>query len=154
MSSKGQSLVEAIIALGAAVVIISAIAIAVITSVSNSDFSKNQNLATHFAQQGIEILRGQSESDWTSFATRSGTFCLTQGNSNLGLPTSSCNLPNINNFFIRKVVISPGNAGCSTNTKVSVTVSWSDGKCSLSNAYCHSVLLDTCLANINSISAP
>jgi len=57
MNQKGQGLVEALIALGAAVIIIAAITIAVITAVSNSDFSTEQNLATGFAQQGMEIVR-------------------------------------------------------------------------------------------------
>lgn len=154
INQKGQTLIEALIALGAAAIIVSAIAIVVITSISNSDFSKNQNLATHFAQQGIDIMRSQSESDWSSFATRSGTFCLSQGNANLGFPVTNCSTPNVDNFFVREVIITQLSANCGGNAKVAVDVSWADGKCSASNTYCHSVLLDTCLANINSVSAP
>lgn len=155
ISEKGQTLIEALIAMGAAAMIIFAIAVVVITSVSNSDFSKNQNLATHYAQQGIDILRNQSESDWTSFLTNAGTFCLAEGVTDLGPPVTNCNTPNIDNFFVREVTITQASASCSNNAKVAVDVSWSDGKCtSASNLYCHSVLLDTCLANINSVSAP
>lgn len=155
INNKGQGLIEALIALGAAAIIVSAIAIVVITSVSNSTFSKNQNLATQYAQQGIDILRSQSASDWTSFATRSGAFCLNGGTNNLGSSVVSCTTPNVDNFFIREVTITQGSSSCSGNVKVSVDVSWRDGKCtSSSDLYCHSVLLDSCLANINSVTAP
>ena len=154
INPKGQTLIEALIALGAAVVIISAIAVVVITSVSNSDFSKYQNLATQYAQQGIDIMRSQSESDWTSFTVKAGTFCLSKGTANLGAPVTNCNTPNVDNFFVREVIITQASASCQGSAKVAVDVSWSSGKCSASNLYCHSVLLDTCLANINSVSAP
>lgn len=161
INQKGQSLVEALVALTAAVVIVSAIAVAVITSVNNSDFSKSQNLATHYAQQGIDILRSQSESDWVSFVTSnpSGYYCLNAGSTALTNYTNFSGVncaKNINNFFVRQVHVVHGNGpNCSPNTDVTVDVYWSDGKCtSASNLYCHSVSLDTCLANINSVSTP
>lgn len=154
-NNKGQTLIEALIALGAAVVIISSIAVVVITSVNSSDFSKNQNLATQYAQQGIDIIRSQSESNWTSFQTKAGTFCLGKGITDLGTPVTNCAAPNIDNFFVREVVITQASASCGGNAKVVVDVSWTSGKCtSTSNLYCHSVSLDTCLANINSLLAP
>lgn len=154
-NQKGQSLIEALVALAAAAVIVSAIAVAVITSVNNSDFSKNQNLATQYAQEGIEVLRNLSQSNWSSFSTYSGTYCLNKDSTTLTTPSgASCPL-NINSFFVRQVVINQNSSSCSSNTKVSVTVSWADGKCTTaSNPYCHSVLLDSCLANINSTTLP
>nr|MBI5456078.1 prepilin-type N-terminal cleavage/methylation domain-containing protein [Candidatus Levybacteria bacterium] len=156
INQRGQTLIEALIALAAASVIISAIAVVVITSMSNSTFSKNQNLATHYAQQGIDIVRSQSESDWIGFLTKGGVFCLGEGATDLGSP-SVCSSPNINNFFVREITITQNSSGCGLvadkNAKVVVKVSWADGKCS-ANIYCHSVSLDTCLANINTVSAP
>lgn len=155
INQKGQSLVEALVAMTAAVVIVSAIAIAVITSVNNSDFSKNQNLATQYAQEGIEILRGLSQSDWNSFSTYSGTYCLDKGSTTLTMPTNVSCSQNINNFFVRQIDITQASDSCSGNAKISVSVSWGDGKCTNSaNPYCHKVLLDSCLANINSTQLP
>jgi Tfp pilus assembly protein PilV len=155
IDQKGQSLVEALVALAAAVVIVSAIAVAVITSVNNSDFSKNQNLATQYAQEGIEILRNLSQSDWAIFSTYSGTYCLNQNSATLTTPSGATCTQNINSFFVRQAVINQGSSSCSSNTKVSVSVAWADGKCtSASNPYCHAVLLDSCLANINSTTLP
>ena len=56
MNQKGQGLLEALVALSAAVIIIAGMTIAAITAVSNSDFAKYQSLATDYAQQGMEIV--------------------------------------------------------------------------------------------------
>ena len=158
-NQKGQSLIEALIALGTAVLIISAIAIAVITSVNNTDFSKNQNLATQYAQQGMELVRNKSEFDWPGFSTYSGSYCLSQNSTNLVPAGLGCSLnindSNSNPFFVRQIDISQNDAICTGSTSVSVKVSWTDGKCtSASNIYCHTVKLDSCLANLHSVPTP
>lgn len=154
INQKGQSLVEALIALGAAAIIVSAIAVVVITSVNNSDFSKYQNLATQYSQQGMEILKQKSESDWTTFSSFSGNYCLAQDSTTLVAAGSGCSA-NINNFFVREVTITQNSSSCSGNARVNISVSWADGRCtSSSNPYCHSVDLDSCLANINTKVAP
>lgn len=153
-NQKGQSLIEALIALGAAAVIVSAIAVAVITAVNNSDFSKNQNLATQYAQQGMDILRQKSESNWQSFSAYGGNYCLNQDSTTLTPQGVACP-KNISNFFVRQITISQNSSSCSTNAKVSVSVAWTDGKCTSSaNVYCHAVVLDSCLANISQTQLP
>jgi type II secretory pathway pseudopilin PulG len=182
MNQKGQGLVEALIALGAAVVIISAITVAVITSVQNSDFAKYQNLATNYAQQGLAIVKQQSLLDWNNTATYSGTLCLPAGTITLP-PDKSVSCPEINagNMFIRQVDIEnnihPGPVcngsnplsccnnftspccivgtavDCTNNpelcsSRVTVTVKWTDGKCSANSPFCHNVKLDSCLQDI------
>ena len=155
-NQRGQSLIEALIALGSAVIIVAAITIAVITSVNNTDFSKNQNLATQYAQQGMELLRHKSEADWALFATLSGDYCLDEGKTTLVNAGFGCT-PNIKNansvlYFVRSVNISQNNAVCRGGASVSVSVSWNDGKCTnQTNKYCHSTKLDSCLTNINSV---
>ena len=57
INQKGQSLVEVVIALGIAVIIVIAFTNATIASVRNSQFSKNQNLATKYAQETLEVVR-------------------------------------------------------------------------------------------------
>jgi type II secretory pathway pseudopilin PulG len=154
LNNKGQTLIEALVALGVATIVISAIAISVITGMDNANFAKNQNLATQFAQQGMDILRQQSQSDWTSFSAKPlTTYCLNQGNADL---SANCSSANINSFFLRKVILSGSNpAGpCTTGEKISVVVSWSDGKCPAANRYCHNVTLDSCAAQINNFVSP
>jgi type II secretory pathway pseudopilin PulG len=155
LNNYGQTLIEALIALGVSIVVIAAIALAVLTAMNNVTFSKNQNLATGYAQQGMDILRQQSESDWTTFDNTclvTGypcTYCLDQGAIVLG---SDCTSTNINSFFLRKVKIEHLGSGCLTGDKVTVIVSWRDGKCTdASNLYCHNVTLNSCFTEINNV---
>jgi hypothetical protein len=179
LSQKGQSLVEALIALGVATIVVSAMAVAAITAVNNSDFSKYQNLATDYAQQGIEVVRQKSQADWSGFYTAyvgswpSGkSWCLSQDSTTLNqMPIITGCLQNISGqnglpFFVRDVTLtqhpytappptpSSVTPACNGNVQVEVRVSWTDGKCSSSTTYCHNVILDSCLVNINAVSAP
>ena len=75
---KGQSLFEVVLALAvAALIIISIVALATI-SIRNANFSRNQSLATRYAQGAIEWLRGQRDEGWDAFTTRALTplWCL------------------------------------------------------------------------------
>jgi hypothetical protein len=160
INQKGQSLIEAVIALGAATLIVSAMAVAVITAVNSADFGKNQSRATYYAQQGIEILTQKSLSDWTSFKDVNGSYmgdkCL--GDDNKFIPIFNCPLsqptnlpgPNAAGFFIRQTHLQGGLNTCTEGISGVVTVSWIDGKCK-SHAYCHSVELDACFTNIDSV---
>ncbi len=179
MNQKGQSLIEALVALGAAVIIISAITVAVITALSNSDFAKYQNQAAGYAQQGMQIVQQKSQLDWVDTATYSGTWCLPQGATDFAstltdIPCSNRNV-NVADKFFRQVSltkISPStscgiNSPCCVSgasvdctahpelcsSQVQVTVEWTDGKCSSDpnsgNYYCHQVSLDSCLTDIN-----
>jgi hypothetical protein len=155
-NQKGQSLVEALIALGVATLIVSAMAIAIVTSVNSSDYSKYENLATHYAQQGIQILQ-QSQSDWAEFSKSDniGSKCL--GDNNLLTPGVNCLLSpsptaNLAGFFIRQVsLVQGGDSSCPEPASIhgKVSVLWGDGKCSSGNLYCHKVVLESCFANIN-----
>jgi type II secretory pathway pseudopilin PulG len=159
LNNRGQSLIEAVLSLGVCSIIIAAIAMVVITSMNNANYAKYQNVAAHYAQEGLDIVRQQSETNWSLFALKSsGTYCLAQDSTDMGTtPVSDCATPNIssNNInFIRKIIILASGSGCSSGEKVSVIVSWSDGKCSSSNLYCHNVTLDSCFAQINNVSNP
>jgi hypothetical protein len=174
MNQKGQGLIEALIALGAAVVIISAITIAVVTAVHNSDFAKYQNLAMGFAQQGIETVKQESQLDWVGTATYSGTLCLFQGTTSFSPPINNNNVcapMDVGSMFIREInftkippqlscdnfsspccVVAPI-ADCAINpercsSQVTVTVKWTDGKCSNASDFCHKVILDSCIQDI------
>src|SRR4030042_3571069 len=90
-SERGQSIVEALIALTAGVMIIAAITIAVVNSVNNADFAKNQNLATSYSQQALEIINVLQKNNWASFSElSSGTYCLGKESNNLYQPSLNC----------------------------------------------------------------
>lgn len=144
---SGQTVVEVLVALGAAVVVVTAIAVVVISAVNNTEFSKSQNMATQYAQQGMEVLRQVRDSDYALFKTYDGTYCLDQDETTLGQAAVDCTAPNVDDF-IRKVVVDQ--SGCSNGAspklaKATVTVSWTDGKCTSGSIYCHEVDLATCL---------
>lgn len=168
IKEKGQTLIEALVALGAAVLVLSAITVVVISAINNSQYTKNQNLATQYAQQGVEIMRQISQSDWETFSLYNASrYCLAQNDTvpcPLGSSTGSCSLgsaiscgQNYGNF-VREVDIAQGSQVSCVNGSIGITViaSWADSKCpSSGNTYCHNVQLNSCLSNHNSaVEAP
>lgn len=150
--SQGQSLVEAIVALSAGVIIVSAIVVAVISSLNNSDYAKNQNLATSYAQEELEVLKSQARTDWKTVSSYPVNNSYCAGSDGSFTQNASCNTVNIGNVFIRQVdIVTPG-SGCvyTPVQEVQVKVSWSDGKCD-NGSFCHSVVLDACLTDVNTL---
>lgn len=58
MNSKGQTLVEVIVASFVGILVVAALTFAVIFSLRNANLAKNQSQATKLAQEGIERVRG------------------------------------------------------------------------------------------------
>ncbi|HSW96775.1 MAG TPA: hypothetical protein VLF89_03040 [Candidatus Saccharimonadales bacterium] len=165
--SQGQTLVEVLIAVSITVLIVSSMTIAVITALSNTDYSKNQNLATQFAQEGMEIVKQLEGVNYQTLNSLNGRYCLAQSCSTLTTTTGICGLntngntnncnTNINNnFFIRQIDILPaGSAGakCVNTIQATVSVLWTDGKCT-AGTYCHSEQIVSCFSNVNTVTAP
>lgn len=151
---RGQTLIEILVALSVIAIIATGITVTVTNSLSNVQYGKNQNLATSYAQEGMEILRQIRNADYNGFKSyTAGDYCLGK---NISALQSSilCSTPNIDNIFIRTVEINQSvTPECSTAAKVKVTVSWTDGKCQAS-AYCHKSELNSCMSTINPIQAP
>ena len=63
----GQTLIEVLAALSIVVVLLYGITIAVVFSLNNAQFTKNQNLANHYAEQGLGIVRHIWNSDLSFF---------------------------------------------------------------------------------------
>ncbi len=160
----GQTLIEAIAALGVGVVVVTAIVVVVISALNNAQFSKNQNLAAQYAQQGMEIMRQMRDSDWSSFSLYgNGSYCLDKDTTTLfvkdALPVNGCSHGGSNpqnvDVFARRIDIEENSSDCSNSqTKVLVSVSWSDNKCTTSNLYCHKVDLVSCFSDFGVVVAP
>ena len=75
---KGQSLFEVLIALAISALIIGALVSLVSNSIRNTTFSKNQTIASRYAQETIEWLRTQRDADISTFVTNVQTtvWCL------------------------------------------------------------------------------
>ncbi len=159
---NGQTLIEALVALGAAVLVLSAITVAVVSALNNVQYTKNQNLATQYGQQGIEIMRQISQSSWASFSGyNAGRYCFAKGDTfpcPLGSSTGSClgtttSCGQNYGIFVREVDIAQSSQISCSNASIGVTVivSWSDSKCTdPASPYCHNVILNSCLSNHNS----
>ena len=108
--NQGQSLVEMVIAIGVVLIVIVALVAVTTISVRNASFSRNQVLATRYAQEAIEKIREYRASvDWNTF-------------------TLNCqnppNLSSISSFFSRTIT-------CEDNgdsRKITVTILWTDAK--------------------------
>ena len=175
-SGKGQTLIEVLVALGVSVLIVSAISAAILSALSNAQYSKNQNTATQYAQEGMEIVRNFRNSDLTAFSALLGnpneqkSYCLDKGfttidkennvRNNLIAGCSGTN--NISpkgqnvDIFARQVTLEKSGGSCGNNvTKVTVFVSWSDSKCaSTQNIFCHKVQIISCLSETGLVGAP
>lgn len=165
-SQSGQTLLEVLIGLSAAVIVISAISLTTFSSLNNAEYSKNQSSATAYSQQGVEIMRNIRDRNYSFFKSLNGTYCLgktcstidTSGNGDRSQPASYCGVSpcgqNIDTF-VRQVLITNGSVsecGVDSNnnpiTKVTTTTSWFDNKCTdRTNLYCHAVTISSCLSN-------
>lgn len=144
---------EVLVALAVAVIVITAITLLSITSLSNTQTSKNQEQATKYAQEGMELMRKIRNSNYTAFGTYSGTYCLAKGQSTMGAQMGSCTTPNVDNRFIRSVQVQQ-NAGCGVNlARVVLIVSWNDTKCG-TGSYCRKSELVSCFSTVNPIIGP
>jgi len=160
---KGQTLIEVLVALGVSIIVISAIVVSVISALDNSTFSKNQNSATNFAQEGMENMRRLRNTNYAAFSAYQGEYLLNQ---NATIPTAypgpsaqACSIttkadsyaPNINSTFKRQLCIEQNSADCKQQgqftTKVRVDVFWTDGKCTSQNTYCHYSELISCFTS-------
>ncbi len=150
-SQKGQTIVEAIVALAAIFIIVAAIAVVILNSVNNSQFVKNQNLANKYAQQGMEFVRSIHADDIDEFKQLLGTYALGDDDPEL-VPGEELTV-NVGNTHIRNIHFADDEEPC-LNTddsssinlkKVTVTVNWSSGKCQQEDRFCHATTLVSCI---------
>lgn len=63
ISQKGQSILEVAVSLGLVTVIITVLTVTTLNGLKNSQFAKNQVLASSLAQQGIELVKSMRQRD-------------------------------------------------------------------------------------------
>ena len=123
--SLGQTLIEVIVALSVVLLILAAIAVAVTTSVSNSTYLKNHNLASKHAQDGMEYIRHLYENQENFFEAYPQGAEYFMGDDNI-IEQGFFEL-NVDDQFVRKVNFQDG-VNCNTDavldgSEVRVTVS-------------------------------
>lgn len=159
LDNRGQTLLEALIALTILVIILGAVATAVLTSINNSSFIKQQNQANKLAQQGLEYVRDRiNNSGGTAFKTylnyagllgSTGTQCFNDLNATTVFTFGPCSAANVQGIFKREATFT--SASCNTTgndfangLNVTVNVYWSSGKCPISNTFCHRQKVSSC----------
>lgn len=146
---KGETLIEALVALGLISIVVAAVATTITTSLSNIQYNENQTLATKYAQQGIESVRQIRNQNYSAFRNLDGLYCYGKDQPVLGFPQQICTTENLDTF-IRSVEIDQS-PGCANNVaRVTVRVAFRDGKCQ-NNTYCHIQTHNTCLSTINPV---
>lgn len=153
-SECGQTLIEVLVALGAAVAVLFGITIAVLSSLNNAQFTQNQNLANKYASQGMEIIRQLRDSASSGLSQYSNIFYCLGEDGKLIAKGLGCG-QNVG-VFVREINLDQNSSSCGgTGVLSTVLVSWSDGACTdISNPYCHQVKLISCFSNPATISAP
>ena len=155
-NQKGQTIIEAMVALMTILIILTAIAIVIVNGLYNSRFIKNQNEANKYAQQGIEFVRNFQKNDLEGFGETVlddfgeipsfSTFCIDQANSALTTQDCTTDTANTAGTYNRTVSFSPPGQTChASEIKATVTVKWSTSKCPQGNTFCHMSQLESCL---------
>ncbi len=116
--TSGQSLLEMIVTLGIVILVILDLVVVTTISVRNASFSRNQALATKYAQKAIEKIRlFREEETWENFVGECETFDL--GFTPVGFSISrDCHLPDTLSRCDEQSDI----------CEVKVSVSWTDAR--------------------------
>jgi len=124
----GQSLFEVIVAIGVIAAVIVGVVVLATNSIRNTTFTRNNSLATRYAQEAIEWLRGERDADWATFRANAGVsgnkYCLDALN---WTKPQACNATEVisDTILTRSVTFSNILA---TQVNANVTVSWNDSQ--------------------------
>jgi len=103
---------------------VSAISITIV-SLRNLKIQEHKILATRYAEELLEWLRGEKEADWNRFATRTGTYCFNSLPINSWGNFGNCSSYSLNNLYKRELILSSyGTPPYQIN--VAITVSWQE----------------------------
>jgi len=96
-----------------------------ITSLRNLKVQEHKTLATRYAQELLEWLRGEKEADWNQFATRTGTYCFNSSPITSWGSSGACSGYGLYNLYKREVILTPqGSPPYQVN--LSITVFWQE----------------------------
>lgn len=127
-------MVEAIVALGIAIVIITGLVVLAIGAVRTATLTRNRSLAVQYAQEGIEALRSIRDRDYTLLPTSGGPYRVVWTGSEWDTAAGTETIGS----FTRSFSASEPTSG---KLQFDLTVSWSD------SAGSHNVDLTTFLAD-------
>lgn len=150
---KGQSLIELVVSLAIAILVLSSLAFAIITSLRNAQFAKNQAQATKLAQESLEKIRSLRDRNgvvdsyyfndlWSRPLSCAEGTCYYFFNQS-GVLTEGNSVETIVPNFTRQIQIEDISAATSaTQKQITAVVRWND------SAGVHESRLTTILRNI------
>ncbi len=133
---KGQSLFELVVAIGISALIIVVLVSLTSNALQNASFARNESLAGTYAQEATEWLRGQRDTDTSTFETNaSSSFDVARCFNTLnwsGVGPCGADENITGTPFVRQITFTSKNAVVYGVTKTivgaEVTVSWTDSK--------------------------
>jgi Tfp pilus assembly protein PilV len=135
MTSSGQSLFEVVVAIAISALIIVALVSVTSNSIQNSSFSKNKSLASTYADQASEWLRGQRDADIRSFVAKATVsspsgYCLSDLSFTTAVPdpVHDCLVTIPGTIFTRWVNLNVDTESGKDVITADVTVSWTDSQ--------------------------
>lgn len=153
-NQKGQTIIEAVIALTTIMLILTAIAVVVVSGLYNSQFIRDQNLANKYSQQGMEFMRNMQQNDIVQFGSYNLiTICIDETTSTL--TAENCDAVNAGGTHVRTIQLNQDVSPCEQGeTRVTVSSKWSSTKCPSTNTFCHASTISSCLPYQGSASTP
>ncbi|MDP1710410.1 MAG: hypothetical protein Q8L46_00490 [candidate division WWE3 bacterium] len=133
---SGQSLVEAIAAIGITVLVVTGLVVLATGAVRSATLTKNRSLAVQYAQEGMEALRSVRDRDFTALPTSGTNRVVWTGSEWSTLTGSETIVSHIR--YTRSFTSTLISAG---KLKIAMTVAWTD------SAGAHTVDLTTYLTN-------
>jgi len=133
VAKSGQSLIEAVVAIGITLLVITGLVVLAVGAVRSATLSRNRSLAVQYAQEGMEALRSIRDRNFSDLPTGGINRLVwtgTQWSTLAGTETI--------NFYTRSFTSAQVSAG---KLKITLTVAWSDSGGS------HTVDLTTYLTN-------
>ncbi len=115
---RGQSLVEAIVAIGITVLVVTGLVVLAVGAVRSATLARNRSLAVQYAQEGMEALRSVRDRSFADLPT-SGTNRVVWTGSEWSTLAGTENLDPFTRSFTSNLV-------SSGKLEVNMMVSWSD----------------------------
>lgn len=123
----GQSLVEAMIALGVAMIVIVALVNLSLVSLRSSTIAQNQLTAKNLANQGLEIVRSLRDSGWGNLPEPPSTepyYLNSEKTALVTTPAEEIAKEATLKFFTREIYIT--NIGDNQKKQITCVVKWTD----------------------------
>jgi len=115
---RGQSLVEAIVAIGITILVITGLVVLAVGAVRSATLSRNRSVAVQYAQEGIEALRSVRDRNFAEVPT-SGTNRVVWTGSEWSVLAGTETIGSYTRSFT-STQVSPG------KLKIAMTVAWTD----------------------------